>query len=113
MRSVSNVYRAYVIATHPSVCQAMAPGSVSRSQVRLILALTLTLRSSISLGLILANVLVVLSLLSLIDGLLTYIGKFWHIERLTLEFLLGYIMYPVAWLIGADGSDIKPSKSTL
>lgn len=62
-------------------------------------------------GMILANVLTVLGLLYTIDGLLTYIGRFWGLDPLgpnplTLELIFQYVFYPVAWLMGTPGPDV-------
>lgn len=57
-------------------------------------------------GLILCNVLVILSVLYTINGLLTWIGKFWSINELTLELIGGYILYPLVWLLGVPGADV-------
>lgn len=57
-------------------------------------------------GLILANVLTILSLISATDGLLTWAGKSFGIHHLTLELIMGYIFYPVSWLLGVPNQDI-------
>lgn len=57
-------------------------------------------------GLILCNVAVILALVGTIDGLLTWIGKSFGIHQLTLELVIGYILYPVAWLMGAPKQDL-------
>lgn len=30
---------------------------------------------------------------------------FQHIENLTLEFIFGYVLFPVAWLMGVEGRE--------
>lgn len=57
-------------------------------------------------GLILANVLTILSLVAAINGLLTWIGKGFAINNLTLELIIGYIFYPVAFFLGAPRGEI-------
>jgi len=49
-------------------------------------------------GQILANVLTILALVYVCDGLLTWVGKGFGIHNLTLQMLIGYIMYPVTFL---------------
>ncbi|CED82931.1 Concentrative Na-nucleoside cotransporter CNT1/CNT2 [Phaffia rhodozyma] len=56
-------------------------------------------------GLILCNVLVVLALLYVVDGLLTWIGKAFTINALTLELIFQYIFYPLSWLMGVPKAD--------
>ncbi|KAA1118719.1 hypothetical protein PGT21_003408 [Puccinia graminis f. sp. tritici] len=62
-------------------------------------------------GMILANLLTILALLYTVDGLLTWIGQFWGMDPngthpLTLELILQYILYPVAWLMGTPKQDV-------
>jgi len=74
-------------------------------------------------GMIAASLLIILSLLALINGLLTWWGQYLNIGsrkqielpdgtmvddpfNLTIEFLLGYIFYPVAWLLGVRKDDL-------
>ncbi|KAL7416522.1 Na+ dependent nucleoside transporter C-terminus-domain-containing protein [Mrakia frigida] len=57
-------------------------------------------------GLIFCNVLVVLALLYTVDGVLTWIGKVFRINELTLELIFQYIFYPLAWLMGVPNQDL-------
>ena len=57
-------------------------------------------------GYIFANVLTVIALVALINGLLTWIGKGFGIEALTLQLVLGYIFYPISFLIGVPRAEI-------
>ena len=57
-------------------------------------------------GYIFANVLTVIALVAMINGLLTWIGKGFGIEALTLQLVLGYIFYPVSFLIGVPRAEI-------
>ncbi|KAK7720591.1 hypothetical protein SLS57_005370 [Botryosphaeria dothidea] len=64
-------------------------------------------------GMILANLLCIVALIALIDGLLTWWGRYINLDGdydLTLELILGYIFYPVAFLLGVsrenDGRDL-------
>lgn len=62
-------------------------------------------------GMILANLLTILALLYTVDGLLTWIGQFWGMDPngshpLTLELILQYVLYPVAWLMGTPNQDV-------
>jgi len=57
-------------------------------------------------GLILANLLTILSLIAAINGLLTWVGKGFSINQLTLELILGYIFYPVTFFLGVPRGEI-------
>ncbi|KAE9401627.1 hypothetical protein BT96DRAFT_856350 [Gymnopus androsaceus JB14] len=57
-------------------------------------------------GQILTNVLTVLSLVAAINGLLTWIGRGFGIHALTLQLVLGYIMYPIAFFLGAPRDEL-------
>lgn len=57
-------------------------------------------------GLILTNLLCIIALVALINALLTWFGGFWNINNLTLEMILGYILYPVAFLLGAPRDEL-------
>ena len=43
-----------------------------------------------------------------INGLLTWIGRGFGITALTLELIIGYIFYPITFLIGVPRSEILP-----
>ncbi|KKY22795.1 putative h+ nucleoside cotransporter [Phaeomoniella chlamydospora] len=53
-------------------------------------------------GMIIASLLCIIALIALINALLTWWGRYLNINdpELTLELLLGYIFYPVAFLLG-------------
>ncbi|KAH7368025.1 sodium/nucleoside cotransporter [Plectosphaerella cucumerina] len=51
-------------------------------------------------GSIIASILCILAFVALIDGLLTWWGKYLNIDSLTLNLILGYLLYPVAFLLG-------------
>ncbi|KAG7446453.1 uncharacterized protein BT62DRAFT_931886 [Guyanagaster necrorhizus] len=57
-------------------------------------------------GQILTNVLTVLSLVSAINGLLTWIGHGFGIHQLTLQLIIGYIFYPVTFFLGVPRNEI-------
>jgi len=57
-------------------------------------------------GMILCNVLTVISLVTVINGLLTWIGRGFGIHHLTLELIFGYIFYPVTFLLGVPRHEI-------
>lgn len=63
-------------------------------------------------GLILCNVLTIIALVHVIDGVLTYIGRSFLIEAgrnngpLTLELIFSYLFYPLAWLMGVPKPDL-------
>ncbi|KIK68833.1 hypothetical protein GYMLUDRAFT_34826 [Collybiopsis luxurians FD-317 M1] len=57
-------------------------------------------------GQILTNVLTVLSLVAAINGLLTWIGRGFGIHALTLQLILGYVFYPIAFFLGVPRNEI-------
>lgn len=59
-------------------------------------------------GMIIATLLCIIAIVSLINAFLTWWGKYWNITdpELTLELMLGYILFPVAWLLGVPGPDV-------
>ena len=57
-------------------------------------------------GAIAALLLVIISLVALIDALLGWFGQYFQVPQLTIAFVLGYLFYPVAWLLGVPGSDL-------
>ncbi|KAF5346934.1 hypothetical protein D9758_010159 [Tetrapyrgos nigripes] len=59
-------------------------------------------------GQVIANTLVYLSLLAVANGLLTYIGRGFGIHQLTLQLILGYVFYPLPFLMGVPNQDILP-----
>ncbi|CAO3613473.1 unnamed protein product [Cunninghamella blakesleeana] len=56
--------------------------------------------------LIAANLIALLALLYAVNAGLTWLGNFLTIQNLTLQLITGYILVPVAWLIGADNKDL-------
>jgi CNT family concentrative nucleoside transporter len=60
-------------------------------------------------GMIVTTLLCIIALLALIDGFLTWWGHYINLDGdydLTLELVLGYLCFPIAWLIGV-GNDKK------
>lgn len=59
---------------------------------------------------IVAALLCIIALVSLIDALLGWWGSYWNITdpKLSLELILGYLLYPVAWLLGVPKQDLRP-----
>ncbi|KAF8197985.1 H+/nucleoside cotransporter [Pholiota molesta] len=57
-------------------------------------------------GQILCNVLTVLSLVAMINGLLTWIGLGFGIHHLTLQLILRYVFYPVTFFLGVPRGEI-------
>ena len=53
-----------------------------------------------------ANVLTILALVYVIDGLLRYIGNGFSIQELSLKLILGYIFYPLAFFLGVPRGEI-------
>jgi len=60
-------------------------------------------------GMIIATLLCIIALVGLVNGLLGWFGRFFNIEdpRLTLQLILGYICYPVAFLLGVPRQDLR------
>ncbi|KAL4780586.1 Na+ dependent nucleoside transporter C-terminus-domain-containing protein [Aspergillus varians] len=58
-------------------------------------------------GMISATLLCIISLIGLIDGLLTWWGRYLNINHptLTLDVIVGYICYPIAFLLGVSRDD--------
>ncbi|KAL0086392.1 Na+ dependent nucleoside transporter C-terminus-domain-containing protein [Phycomyces blakesleeanus] len=56
--------------------------------------------------LIIANLICLLALLYAVNAGLTWLGNFITIHELTLQLITGYVFVPIAWLIGADNSDL-------
>lgn len=54
----------------------------------------------------LVQCLCIIALVSLINGLLTYFGKFWNIGELTLELITSYIFYPATFLLGVPRDEV-------
>ncbi|KAA1472800.1 H+/nucleoside cotransporter [Dentipellis sp. KUC8613] len=57
-------------------------------------------------GQILCNVLTILSLVATINGLLTWIGRGFGFHHLTLQLILRYVFYPVAFFLGVPRPEI-------
>jgi len=62
-------------------------------------------------GMIVATLLCILALLNLVDGLLTWWGHYINLDGeydLTLQLILGYVCYPIAFLLGVSrtGQDL-------
>jgi len=62
-------------------------------------------------GMIVATLLCIIALLNMIDGILTWWGRYVDLQGeydLTLELVLGYVFYPVAFLLGVsrEGKDL-------
>ncbi|KAF2813121.1 H+/nucleoside cotransporter-like protein [Mytilinidion resinicola] len=56
-------------------------------------------------GMIVATLLCIIALLHLVDGLLTWWGRYINLDGeydLTLELILGYVCYPIAFLLGVS-----------
>lgn len=48
----------------------------------------------------------IIALVALINGVLTWFGKFWNIGELTLELIFAYIFYPATFLLGVPRNEI-------
>ena len=62
-------------------------------------------------GMIISTLLCIIALLNLIDGLLTWWGRYINLDGdydLTLELILGYLFYPISFLLGVSrqGNDL-------
>ncbi|WYZ46794.1 hypothetical protein EsH8_IX_001019 [Colletotrichum jinshuiense] len=60
-------------------------------------------------GMIVATLLCVISFVALVNGLLGWFGRYLGIDNppLTLELILGYVFYPVAWCLGVPNKDLR------
>lgn len=58
-------------------------------------------------GMIVATLMCILAAVSLVNGFLGWWGKYFNISSppLSLELVLGYVLFPVAWLLGVPGED--------
>ncbi|KAJ2793320.1 hypothetical protein H4R20_006572 [Coemansia guatemalensis] len=56
--------------------------------------------------LVAANLIAVIALVDLADFLLTWLGEFVSIRGLTMEMVVGYVLYPYAWLLGVPTENI-------
>ncbi|KAL2146325.1 hypothetical protein VTI28DRAFT_4350 [Corynascus sepedonium] len=59
---------------------------------------------------IVACLLTIIAFVGLINGLLGWWGGYWGLEgdrTLSLEFILGYLLYPVAWLLGVPKNNLR------
>lgn len=61
-------------------------------------------------GMIVSTLLCIIAFVGLVNGFLTWWGKYWNIDNppLTLQLILGYLLYPVAWLLGVPKADLRP-----
>lgn len=57
-------------------------------------------------GTLMIQCMCIIALVALINGLLTWFGNFWNIHGLTLELMLSYLLYPVAFLLGTPRNEI-------
>jgi nucleoside permease NupC len=59
-------------------------------------------------GMIVASLLCILSLLGLVNGILTWWGNYLDIPKFTIQLILGYLFYPIAFLLGVqrEGDDL-------
>ncbi len=59
-------------------------------------------------GMIIATLLCIIAFVGLINGFLGWWAKYWGMldTELTLQLILGYIFYPVAWLLGVPNQDL-------
>jgi concentrative nucleoside transporter, CNT family len=59
-------------------------------------------------GMIACNLLVIIAVVGLVNALLGWFGGFFQVPELNLTLILGYLMYPVAALLGVTKQDIYP-----
>lgn len=57
-------------------------------------------------GMIIASLLCILALLGLCDALLGWAARYLSIRHLTIQKLVGWVFYPVAWLLGVQKKDV-------
>lgn len=50
----------------------------------------------------------IIAFIALVDGLMTWWGQYLNIDQFTLEMILGYLLYPISFLLGVSrkGDDI-------
>jgi len=53
-------------------------------------------------GMVVASVLCILALLALTNGLLFWWGSYLNIDDLSVQLIVGYIFYPIAFLLGVE-----------
>ncbi|KAK7959613.1 uncharacterized protein PG986_004467 [Apiospora aurea] len=60
-------------------------------------------------GMITSVLLCIIAFVGLINALLTWWGKYWNIENpdLTLQLILGYLLFPVTKLLGVENKDLR------
>lgn len=61
-------------------------------------------------GMIVTTLLCIVAFVGLVNGLLGWWGKYFNINDpnpLTLQMILGYLLYPVAWLLGVPNQDLR------
>ncbi|KAI5990338.1 Na+ dependent nucleoside transporter C-terminus-domain-containing protein [Pisolithus marmoratus] len=59
-------------------------------------------------GHVLVNVLIIISLVSTVNAVLTWVGRGFGIPKLTLQLIFGYVAYPIAFLLGVPSHEILP-----
>lgn len=57
-------------------------------------------------GTMLIQCMCIIGLVALLNGVLTWFGKFWNIHALTLELIFSYIFYPLTFLLGVPRDEI-------
>jgi CNT family concentrative nucleoside transporter len=71
-------------------------------------------KTGIQIVLIIAAALIaILSLVAALDAILTWIGRFFFIESLTVQKVVSYPFYPVTWLLGVPWSDVSSASQLL
>ncbi|KAJ1678204.1 hypothetical protein EV182_004561, partial [Spiromyces aspiralis] len=56
--------------------------------------------------LITATIIAVISLLEFVNFILTWLGQFLTIKQLTIQLILGYVLYPFTWMLGVSSPDL-------
>jgi len=56
-------------------------------------------------GMVAASVLCILGLLGLVNGLLNWWGSYLNIQDLSVQLVVGYVFYPVAFLLGVEWTE--------
>ncbi|KAB5527927.1 Na+ dependent nucleoside transporter C-terminus-domain-containing protein [Coniochaeta sp. 2T2.1] len=61
-------------------------------------------------GMIIATLLCIIAFVGLVNGFLGWWGSYYNISDplLSLQLILGYLLYPVAWLLGVPKADLRP-----
>lgn len=94
----------------PELEDSVTKGSVKidlpKTSVNIIDAATTGASEGLKLALnVMAMLLVFISLIALVNGVLAFLGGLFGHPTLSLEFLTGYLFFPIAWIMGVPSHD--------